>query len=261
MTDSRQTRPGGPPAVQGRVPAGRWSRSTTGSGPSPERRLRGRAGAEEPGPSVSDPRVSDPVGDVGDQVEEHGPGGHQHDYAEDDWIVSIDYRLEGQLPGARPAENAFGDDGAVDDLWNRDRHQCDDRQDGVTQGVLVIDFLDGQALRAGRPDVVLMEHLQHAGPHEAAEDRNLQDSEGGHRENHVVEEVDRISDAAGVHAKQRETPMEGRLFQERPEDDQEIEAQHEARNGYADIREKRGGHVRLGVLVGSRKDPERDPDG
>ena len=76
----------------------------------------------------------------------------------------------------------------------------------------------------------------------------------------MIEEVDGIIDASAVHAEQRETPMERRLFQERPKDDQEVQAQHEARNGHAHIGDQGGGHVEFGVLVGGGKDPERDPD-
>ena len=105
-----------------------------------------------------------------------------------------------------------------------------------------------------------MQHLQHAGAHEAAEDRDLEDRQRGHREHHVDEEVHGVVDATGMHAEEGEAPVERRLFQEDRKNQQEINAQHEAGNRDADIGNDGRRHVSLGVLVSRCVDPQRDTD-
>src|SRR2546423_27859 len=75
---------------------------------------------------------------VGHQVEDDGQGGDQHDNSKDHRVVTVDDRLERELAGAGPAEDALGDDGAVDDLGDGNRDQGDDRKDGVAQRMLVV---------------------------------------------------------------------------------------------------------------------------
>ena len=72
--------------------------------------------------------------------------------------------VQEQRPMPSHREDGFGDDGAADQRPDVEGDDRGDRDHGVAEGVPHDHGPLGEALGPRRPDVVLVQHLQHAGP-------------------------------------------------------------------------------------------------
>src|SRR6266508_5279026 len=135
-------------------------------------RIRRSASLQKPGERlrpirassvVTDAGIEEGIGDVGEEVDEHeGRGDHQQG-ALHHRIVSSEDALHDETAHPREREDRLGEYGATE---VEAEIEAEDRQDGdhgVAQRVPVYYEPIRDALCAGRPDIVLAQHLQHRG--------------------------------------------------------------------------------------------------
>src|SRR5215510_455244 len=225
-------------ATQGPKTAMRRKNSTRPR-PATAARLRAkRRQAAAPG-LVLDAGVGISVQDVSRQVHEHGHEGHQQDRALDHRKVPHADRFDDEPADAGKGEYRLHEHGPREDEPELERHHCDDGQERVAERVARDDqaFLD--ALGARGPDVVLVEHVDHARPRHPRHDAQGRGAEG-----------DRGQDEMG-HAP---AAARGEQAQHDGEDDDEHDAEIERRCRDTHHRHYHGGVIEGRVPPGRRYD-------
>src|SRR5690625_5121989 len=136
---------------------------------------------------IADPRIQETVGEVDSQGHEGEAEADDERETEDRRVVEVEDRIHCVLAHAGPAENRFRDHRAAVEFPEGEadyRHQGSRR---AFQGVLVVDAVFFQALRAGRADVIFPQHLEHAGAGHAGDECQLDVTEGDRGQDQVPE--------------------------------------------------------------------------
>src|SRR3712207_2845596 len=221
---------------------------------------------------VPHPWVEDRVEDIDEEVHQHEKRRPVEDYALDHGVVAADYRLVGDLPDPRPGEDRLRDDRPAHQEAYLEPDNRDGRQHGVPQGVLEDHQPRDDPLGAGRADVVLPHHLQHAGAGHPRDDRHRYgpQGEGWHDqvqqpvpEPREVEREERVDQhqpgyggdgvAAAQPSRERQEP------QLHGEDHDQDHRQPEDRHAYPREREDGRDLVEDGVLLDRRDHADRHP--
>src|SRR6266480_2254958 len=137
--------------------------------------------------SQADPRVEVRVEHVHDEVDEDERGGEQEDRRLHHGIVAVVDRLHRQAPDPRPREDRLGDHRAAEERAELDPDDRDDRDRGVLERVLPDDRGVAHALGPRRPDVVLVQHLEHPRACEPRDARGREEPERDRRQQEVLE--------------------------------------------------------------------------
>src|SRR5262249_8331260 len=98
----------------------------------------------------ADPRVDQPVGEVGHEIGDQRERGHEDEVAHDDGIVALEDGLHHELAHPGDREDGLDDDAAADEAGQRQPEDGDERQQRVAKRVLADYHPLGQALRARR---------------------------------------------------------------------------------------------------------------
>ncbi len=151
------------------------------------------------------PRVDDGVEDVPDQGgQHHQDGGDEEQGHHDGPVVPVE-GVDEQPPHAGVVEDGFGDDRPTEDAGNLEDDDGDEGDQGVAGSVLEDDHAFAQPFGAGGAHVVLPQHFQHGGAHEAAPAGQVeqgQDRDGQHQVDDAVSQgvgldAQQVLDAAG----------------------------------------------------------------
>src|SRR3954454_22097440 len=106
------------------------------------------------------PRVEVGVADVDQEVHHQEHEGEDEDRRLDDEVVTVADRLHHVPPHAVPAEHGLGQHGAGEQPADLEADDRDHRQPRVAHDVPCVDPALLEALRASRPDVVLVVHVE-----------------------------------------------------------------------------------------------------
>src|SRR5262249_1438277 len=150
-------------ATQGPKAAMRRKNSTRAR-PAMAARLRAKRRHAAAAGLVLDARVGIPVQDVRGQIDEHGDKGHEQDRALDHREIPHADRLDDEPADAGKGEHGLHEHRAREHEPELERHHRDDGQERVAEGVAADDQALPDTLGARGPDVVLVEHVDHAGP-------------------------------------------------------------------------------------------------
>ena len=194
--------------------------------------------------------------------------------AHQDRVVEVAGRIDRQVADARPAEDRLGHDRAGEQERDLEPDVGHDRQHRVAQRVLEGHDAAGKALGLGRPDVVLVERLEHARPDEPGVTRDVDHDEREDRQDQVLpdveQRVDRLLAEVGPvgrrcrTAARRACPSCRRraaYVQARPaEQEDQHDPQPERGHGEADVGEDRRRLVEERIAFDGRVDADEDRD-
>ncbi len=150
-------------------------------------------------------------------------------------------RLPGELPDAGPAVDGLDHHDAAHELTDVDADHGDDRQEGVGERMPKDNPRAGEALGAGRPDIILKEHVDHRRAHHSRVPAGSEQTERQRRQN------DMRRRAIAAHRKPAE--MSGEHVEEQKRDD-------ELRRRHADKGQHHHRPVDDAVAVQGGYDPE-----
>src|SRR5574341_412304 len=190
-----------------------------------------------------DPRIEVRVHHVHDEVHQHERGREQEHGRLDHGIVAVVDRLHGQPPDARPREDRLRDHRAAEERAELDADDRHDRDRGVLERVLPHDGRVRHPLGARRPDVILVQHIEHARPREPRDPRRREEPERDSRQQEVLEAA---------------PPRGGQQVELHGEDQDQHDPEPECGHGLAEQRDDGGDIVDRRVAADRRDDPRRD---
>src|SRR5215467_2543851 len=185
-------------------------RSSSGSSEATMTRPGARVPMDTAASAHPDLRVEVDVEHVNDEVDEHHDEGEKEDSRLHDGEVELADGAHDEPAHSRHSEHCLGDHCAAQQEPKLEAGDRDQGKGGVDESMVADHQPLGHALGARRPHVVEVDHLQHAGAHDAEEERHGGGGEG-----------DRGEDESG-----------GRLptgYGQEPETDREEEDEHDAR--------------------------------
>src|SRR5262249_9137492 len=127
---------------------------------------------------IPDARVDERVEEIHAEVDEHVGGGGNEDHALHHGIVTPENGRDDEPPQAGDVEDDLGDDGAADQHGGGDADHGDHGHERVAEGVHPRHHALGQALGPRGADVVLLQHLEHAGAADPRDEGRLAEAEG-----------------------------------------------------------------------------------
>ena len=216
-----------------------------------------------------DARVNNRVENVANQGGQHHQNGGDEQQGHHNRPVIPVERVDEQPPHAGVVEDGLGDNRPAEDARYLEHHDGDERNQGIASGVLEDDHAFPQTLGAGGADVVLAQHFQHGGAHEAAPASQVEQGQHAHWQDQVDDAVGQgvgldaqhVLDAAGDDASGEDVAggEEGQspLLELHPKQDDGEQTKPE--DGHRDAKEAKGGDgvVQAGVLPDGRNDPNR----
>src|SRR5215813_11765494 len=209
---------------------------------------------------IADARVDERVEEIHAQVDQHIGRGGDEDHALHYRIVAPENGRDDEAAQSRDVEDDLRDDGPADQHSSGDADHGDHGHQRVAERVLPRHHALGQALGPRGADVVLLQHLEHAGAADPRDERRLAEAQRKGGQHHVAE---------GGHGVREDRHVAGRRQPPEPhrEEVDEVEAQPEAGDAHA---EERDGHEpaipgrpAMGGGDGPRGHPDghRDPEG
>src|ERR1700730_15624644 len=149
-------------ATQG--PTAAMSRkNTTSARPATAARLRVKRRHAAAAGLVLDAGIRIPVEDVGDELDEEGDKGQEEDRALDPGKVPHADRFDDQPADAGEREYGLHEHRSREHEPELQGHHRDDGEERVAEGMAPDDHALPHALGARGPDIVLVEHVDHAG--------------------------------------------------------------------------------------------------
>ena len=232
----------------------------------PQSSLRGRPLVEP------NPRVNNGIENVPNQGgQHHQNGGDEQQGHHNGPIIPVE-GVDEQPPHAGVVEDRLGDDGPAEDAGDLEHHDGDEGNQGVAGGMFDDNHPFAQPFGAGGAHVILAQHFQHGGAHEAAPASQVEQGQDANGQEEMDDPVgqgarldaEQILDAAGDHpggedvacGKEGEAPL---LKFDPKQDDGE---QAEPKDGHGDAEEAEGGDgvVEPGVLAHGRDDANGQGD-
>src|SRR5262249_38264499 len=123
--------------------------------------------------SISYPWIHDRVDEIDEQIHHDVGEREQEDEPLNDRIVAPEDRIDSEAAQSRNGKHRLGNDGATYQESDSETYDGDDGNRRVLQRMneQYCSLLD--ALRASRPDVVLLEHFQHRGSCDPRDERDI----------------------------------------------------------------------------------------
>src|SRR6266545_4339296 len=134
---------------------------------------------------IADPRIDQRVQQVDPEIDEHVGRGRDEDDPLHHRVVTPQNRRNDEAAQTRDVEDDLRDDGAPDQHGGRDADDRDDGHERVAKGVDPGDRAVRKPLGLRRADVILLEHLEHAGAADARDQRRLVEAEREGGQHHV----------------------------------------------------------------------------
>src|SRR5207237_10775116 len=125
--------------------------------------------------SVANPGIQEHVGEVDEQIDRYIDEGEEQDHALDRREVARQNRIDGEPTQTGNGVHRFGDYYPADQDRDADAEHGGARHRGVGERVAHQHANFGQALGAGRADVVLAERLEHRSARDAGDERDVDD--------------------------------------------------------------------------------------
>ena len=168
-------------------------------------------------------------------------------------VVAVEDGRQHQPAHPRQREHRLGDDRPAEQVAHLDPEHRRERDQGVADGVADQHQALAQALGAGRPDVVGVEHVEQAGAEVAHQLGGRERPERDRRQDHALEVRARPAES-GV------KPPAGKPWKLDGEHVDQHDPEPEAGDRQADEAERRRTDVEPGPGLDGRDDPGRDGD-
>ena len=141
--------------------------------------------------AMTDDRACYPLDPFHGEIDQHVDRGKNQDHALDDRIVAPQDRIDGQPPDAGKREHRLRYDGAADQ--QRDAHADDGHHGdrGILERMADQHLAGREPFRRRGADVVLREHVEHAGARHARDQRDVDGAQRDARQDQMPQPLPR----------------------------------------------------------------------